>query len=211
MITPVADRNSTSNTSWHHRFLAMLPVIQRQARVAFAGLPAEERAEAIQEAIVTSLVAYLALLKRGKEALAYPTPLARYAVAHVRDGRTTGCRLNSHEPLSHYAMRKRGFVVDRLDKLGADAGVWQETLVEDKRCTPAEIAAVRLDFAAWLKTLPGRVRRIALMLATGETTGRTARRFGVSPGRISQLRAELARSWELFQSESTTAVVVPAA
>ncbi|MEX2140539.1 MAG: hypothetical protein WD894_14850 [Pirellulales bacterium] len=202
MIAPFADRNSISSTaSWHHRFLAMLPTIRRQVRLAFAGLPPEERAEAIQEAIVNSLVAHLALLKRGKEDLAYPTPLARYAVAHVRAGRTTGCRLNSHEPLSRYAMRKRGFFVERLDRLEADTDVWQETLVEDKRCTPAEVAAVRLDFAEWLKLLPTRDRRIAIRLATGETTRETARRFRISPGRISQLRIELAQNWAAFQGE----------
>jgi hypothetical protein len=32
--------------------------------------------------------------------------------------------------------------------------------VEDKRATPADIAACRIDFVSWLKLLPGQRRQI---------------------------------------------------
>jgi len=38
-------------------------------------------------------------------------------------------------------------------------------------------------------------------LAKGETTGKTARKFGLSEWRISQLRRELEESWSEFQGE----------
>jgi hypothetical protein len=74
-------------------------------------------------------------------------------------------------------------------------------LLEDRRCGPAEIAAARLDIDAWLRSLPRRTRKIATTLAKGESTGKTARMFGLSDGRISQFRRELRESWMAFQGE----------
>ncbi len=74
-------------------------------------------------------------------------------------------------------------------------------VVEEKRATPADVAACRLDFSAWLKLLPKRRRKIALALASGETTQGAAKKFGVTAARISQLRQWLRESWEAFQGE----------
>lgn len=190
---------------WHKGFLLILPAIRSYVRRAFAALPAEQRDEFVQEATVNALVAYRRLVERGKVELAYATPLARYAVAQTRAGRTIGNSLNSYEPLSHYAARKHGFIVVPLEGRHDADCEWQDVLVEDKRSGPAEVAATRLDFAAWLKTLPRRTRRIASTLALGETTQAAARQFGVSRGRISQIRLELQRSWHAFQGEGVTA------
>jgi len=63
---------------------------------------------------------------------------------------------------------------------------------------PSVIAAFRIDFAAWLDSLPERLRAIAESLGSGETTSATAQRFGVSSARISQLRDELEVLWWTF-------------
>jgi DNA-binding CsgD family transcriptional regulator len=81
----------------------------------------------------------------------------------------------------------------------AEGKGWEDLLVEDRRSTPAEIAACRLDFRAWLRGLTPRKRAIAVRLATGETTQEAAQRFEVSVGRVSQFRSELLRSWLAFQ------------
>jgi hypothetical protein len=52
--------------------------------------------------------------------------------------------------------------------------------VENKRATPADIAACRIDFTAWLRLLPTVRRKIALALASGETTCAAAKKFGVT-------------------------------
>jgi hypothetical protein len=78
---------------------------------------------------------------------------------------------------------------------------WQEMLVEDRRSRPADVAALRIDFGDWLRGLSRRVRKIAGLLASGETTGGVARLVGLTCGRISQLRRELERSWRVFQGE----------
>ncbi len=74
-------------------------------------------------------------------------------------------------------------------------------LVEDRRSTPADIAASRIDFEDWLSQLPRRQRAIAELLATGESTKLVARHFGVTPGRVSQLRQQLHGSWCAWQGE----------
>ena len=200
--------------AWHVEFLRMLPVIQESASVAFRHLPSEARQEAIQDVAVGVMVAFVRLVELGKRHLAYPTVLARYGIAQFRCGRRTtlravpGSRLNVRDVSSPYAQRKKKFVVARLDRFCAKQDVWREILVEDKRATPADIAAVRIDFADWLKSLSRRLRRIANLLATGESTAVAAMKFRVSPGRISQIRRELERSWRTFQGEETSSNAV---
>ncbi|WP_145284871.1 helix-turn-helix domain-containing protein [Pirellulimonas nuda] len=53
--------------------------------------------------------------------------------------------------------------------------------------------------------MPSKKRRVALTLAAGESTGDAARRFGVSPARISGLRRELAEGWRAFTAEPVAA------
>jgi hypothetical protein len=103
--------------------------------------------------------------------------------------------------LSAYTQRKQGFTVSRLDRADETESVWKEILIEDPSCTPAELAASRIDFDAWLRGLPRRRRRIAAALASGATTGDAARQFKLTSGRISQLRRELAENWRQFQGE----------
>ena len=192
-------------TAWHAGFLALLPDIRRQVRFAFRRLSGERREEAVQEALANALVAYRRLAELGKTELAFASPLARYAVRQVCGGRQIACPLNSGEILSRYAQRKGGFTVIRLHRPDETAGTWKELLVEDRSCTPAELAASRLDFDAWWRHLPRRNRRIAAELAAGSTTGETARRFGLTAGRISQLRRELAQNWREFTGEPAPA------
>ncbi len=51
---------------------------------------------------------------------------------------------------------------------------------------------------AWLRTLSKRNRQIARALAVGETTNAVAQQFGLSAGRISQLRNLFRAHWERF-------------
>jgi hypothetical protein len=110
-----------------------------------------------------------------------------------------GCKLNVNDVLSEYAQRCKGFTVESLDVFDDRKGGWREILVEDRTATPAGIAASRIDFQAWLRRLSRPQRRVAKVLASGERTMAAAKRFRLSPARISQLRGELRASWEEFQ------------
>ena len=179
-------------------FLQLLPAIVRHAKYAFRHLRGEARQDCIQETIANALVAFVALVRRGKMSLAYPTVLARYAVAQINDGRRVGNHLNVREMLSPYAQRLKRFHVDRLDHYDREEQEWTETIVEDKTAGPADIARTRIDFSEWLKSLKRRDRKVAEFLSLGNRTADAARKFRVSEGRISQLRRELARSWKDF-------------
>jgi DNA-binding NarL/FixJ family response regulator len=100
-----------------------------------------------------------------------------------------------------YAQYRKRFSMGRLDRYDPVEGCWREAVVEDYRTPVADQAWFRIDFPAWLKTLPRRDRKIAKALAEGHRTTDVARRFGLSMARISQLRRELYDSWQQFHSE----------
>jgi hypothetical protein len=94
--------------------------------------------------------------------------------------------------LSKSAQRRHGFGVLSLSRTDRSSTQWVERVVtQDRRATPAEVAATRIDFRSWLATLTKRRRLIAKALASGETTGGAAKRFTVTAGRISQVWQEL--------------------
>jgi hypothetical protein len=199
-----AHESKTAEPTWHAKFMEMLPSIRRTAQIAFGKVRPELRQELIQEVIANSLLAFTRLTKLGREDLAFPTPLARYAVAQARVGRRVGSRLRIGDVLSGYAQHQKDFHVERLDQFDEEENCWQEIVVEDKRATPAEIAACRIDFAEWIGRLSHRQRTIALTLAAGETTKDAATKFAVTPARISQLRRDFRMSWLAFHGESPT-------
>jgi hypothetical protein len=187
------------------RFLLLLPAIREQARFAFRHEPRERRQELVAEVVANCWVAFVRLVERGLIEVVYATPLAQFAIKQVRDGRRVGAKLNVRDVSSPYCQKAKGIILKRLDRFDEQDGEWQEVIVEDHHAGPAETAAARIDIAAWFASLPRRKRRIAQTLATGETTKTAARKFRVSPGRISQTRRELETAWQEFQGEAAFA------
>ncbi|MCC7424021.1 MAG: hypothetical protein IT428_27465 [Planctomycetaceae bacterium] len=192
-------------------FLKLLPAIRADVRFAFRQLMADAHEEATQEAVANAFVAYARLADQGRSHIAAATPLARFAVAQVRAGRMVGTRFNVRDVSSVSCCQRKGVQLERLDRWDERKECWQEALVEDRNCTPAELAASRIDFEDWLQTLPSRKRQIALKLAEGERTRDVARVFGLSPARISQLRSELHTAWEEFHQGLPTESEFPIA
>lgn len=186
--------------NWQTGFLSMLPTIRTHARISFRHLNPEARSEHIQAALCSAWNMYHRLAELDKLDLAYPTVLARFAVSQVKDHRKVGGKLNIQDVMSRYCQHKKHVSVERLDRFDRTTDEWLEIVVEDRRAGPAEVACVRLDFMAWLKSLPTRLRRIAKLLANGETTTAVARKFKLSAGRISQLRRKFYFSWLKFIS-----------
>ena len=116
----------------------MLPQIRRQALVAFRKQRSEAREELIQEVVANCYRAWVLLVRRGKESVAYATPLAQFAIRQVRDGRRVGGRQNAQDIMSPSASRLHGFTVERLDQRDPQTGIWNEQLVEDRRAGPAK-------------------------------------------------------------------------
>ena len=173
-----------------------MPAIVRQARHAFRGLPAEAREDAIQEVVANCLVAFVRLAELGKVELAYPSALARYAVAQFRAGRRVGNSWRLRDAYSAHGPSLQHIGSPRDQRHG-----WREQLVDSRAMSVPDLAAFRIDFPAWLATLTDRDRWVALQLGNGERTMDVASRFGLSCGRVSQLRHEMERSWHEFHGE----------
>jgi hypothetical protein len=186
------------------KFESILPAIRRCAAYAFRRVRRSLRADLIAEAIANAYVAFVRLIERGLAVLVYPTALARFAIRRVWDGRRVGVRRSAVDVMSEYAQVKCKFMVEPLQH-GSSSQPWEEQLLADRRATPADLAACKLDFCAWLRRLSPVKRRVALRLAVGDSTKDVAMQFRVSLSRISQLRRELEADWQAFQSQAAAA------
>ncbi len=191
----------------HRSFVAQLPRIDYVLRFAFRRLPRHRRDEAVADGRAAAWHAWAGLARRGRDPLAVgPTGIAANAARYVRRGRRlgTGCRATGTDVYERRAQAKTGFRLFSLDSTpGADetGASWQDWSAAGNRCTPADEACFRLDFAEWMGRLPERKRLAAGLLAEGHATGEVARRLGVTPGAVSQARAWLGASWRAFQGE----------
>jgi hypothetical protein len=84
-----------SAQAWHDAFMAMLPAIERTARVAFRRLDPEARADAVQAVVAYAITADVRLVELGRADVAYPTPLATFGIRQFRDG--AGWRRENHQ------------------------------------------------------------------------------------------------------------------
>ncbi len=201
MIAVSKPSRQTPNSQRDDQFVAMIPAIQRYARSAFRRLRPEVREDAVSAVVADAFFAFRRLVELGKHDVAYATPLARFAVRRYWTGRCA-CMPRGRDILSQKAQTTRGIIVERLDQFDEREQDWRLALVEDRRATPADTAAARIDVAAWLQSLPRRDHRVAETLSLGNTTSDAARQFRVSRARVSQLRRELQASWQAFQGES---------
>jgi hypothetical protein len=178
MIAPLKSELCASRIEpFHQQFLTMLPMIRRQAYIAFRGQRPEAQEEFVAEVIANAYCAYMRLVCRNKQTVAFPTPLAQFAIRQVRAGRRVGCSLNSNDLLSSWARKRHGLTIEQLDQSDNRSGAWHQLLVEDRQAGPAETAAARLDVAAWLGSLSKRQRRIAKTLAVLLTPSMQERPF----------------------------------
>ncbi len=186
----------------HHDFLEIQPVVERRARFAFRHLPFVEREEAMAEAVAAAFVSFVGLKARGKFPGAFPTTLAVFAVLHVRSGRHVGGGCRSADVSSFAAQRRRGF---RLHLIASNLTGWDEHFIDSAATSVLDQVRFKLDWAAFLKTLPLRHRRMVRALAQGHAANQVAEEFHVSPSRITQLRQHWQRLWRAFLGETTAA------
>ena len=132
--------------------------------------------------------------------------LASYAAKAVKSGRRVTGQEPDRDVLSPLAQMRRCFVVSTLPECGTLSGNPLAEALQDNTQTPVpDQVAFRLDFPAWLNTLSDRDRRVVEDLLASERTGAVARKHGLSPGRVSQLRREFRRRWQHFHHERAEA------
>jgi len=186
----------------HDRFLAILSRIRLHGCVYFRHLRPDRRQEAVAEMIALSWKWFVRLARRDKDASRFPTALASFAARAVRSGRRLCGQERSKDVLSSLAQQQHGFTLSSIpDGSTLSGNVFDEALRDNTQSPPAEQVAFRLDFPAWLLTLSDRDRRVIADLMLGERTLDVAEKYGMSAGRVSQLRREFMADWRRFIGE----------
>jgi len=195
--------SSRSAVPWQSRFLNVLPAVQTHAAIRFRHLRPQCRQEAIEEAIAAACVSYQVLAARGRLHAAHPGTLADYAVKHVRSGRHVGgSQERRRDLLSAVCQRDNGFTVQPLGPSADGSTGWRCLASGGRNTSVPDLAAFWIDFHCWVSLLGGRDRKIVAALASGERPTAVAQRFGISNGRVSQLRRRYEHDWQMFQREA---------
>jgi hypothetical protein len=182
----------------HVRFENWLPSLLRTARRAFRRLREQDLEEAEAATVAAAWSAWRGLLQRNRDPVEVGlSAVANFAVKYVKNGRNVGNVGKGRSRLdlgSHRAQRITGCKVINLNEAG-----WLTCPKKNGSWTPAEAASFKIDFESWLGTLTERRRQTAMMLAAGHKTGEVARSIGISAPAVSQARAALEQSWNVFQ------------
>lgn len=184
------------------KFESFLPALTQQFRRATRFIPLrEDREEATQEMIALAFSYYQSLVDRDKTDSVFSTPLGDFAIRSFFAGRrVTG--MSSTDITSPRCQKLDRAEVIRLEYRSKTDNKLKEINVYDKYHKPSTIAGFKIDFEAWIDTLDDKKKEILFTILEGYSTGELSKRFGVSPGRISQLRHELAASWKTFVADS---------
>jgi hypothetical protein len=173
-------------------FLQILPRVEVHAGVVFRRIRCgQARQDAVAETVALAFKFFLAALARGKDPLAFPSAIATFAARQVRCGRRL-CGTRTGDVGSVAAAIRHGVWADNVLDGHQDA-------LADNTVTPIpDQVAFRLDFPAWLGTRTQRDREMVGALMAGGRTKDVAERFGLTEGRVSQLRQEFRQDWERF-------------
>jgi hypothetical protein len=195
-------------TSLHARFLTLLPRIETHARINFRYIRcADLRADRIAETNALAWKWFLKLEERGKDATQFVSAIATFAAKAVKSGRRLAGMEKAKDVMNRHTQQRHDLAVQRLpDTATMDGNALSEALTDNTVTPPPDAAAFRVDFPRWLGSLPDRDCRLAQELMIGERTLCAARRFRMSPGRVSQLRREYCEDWARFHGETVAAV-----
>jgi hypothetical protein len=195
------------------RFLAILPRIERYARFHSQAIRcAVKKADFVAEAVAVCWRWFVRLAERGKDGATFVSAMASLAARHVKAGRGLCGQERGRDVLSYAAQRRHGFRVKALPtttrrfEAANDGGLVEqqydlfEDRLRDNTHTPVpDQAAFRIDWPAFLATLSGRDRRLAGYLSVGHSAKAAAAKFGLSPGRVTQLRQQWCRDWRALE------------
>ena len=196
--------------SWQQSFLQVLPAVETHAKIQFRRLGAQRREEAIQETIAAACVIYQLAAVQGKLNVVRPGSLADFAVKHVRGGRHVGGHQDgARDVMSPVFQRRHDVEVVSYDRDRFPANLrngtdgWRQVVLADRKVPVPDLAAFRVDFGQWFQMRSRRDRSIISALIAGEQPSAVADRFGISRGRVSQLRRRYEQEWLNFQGEAS--------
>jgi hypothetical protein len=182
-------------------FVEILPRIEAHGRFYFRWKNPSSQEECIAEMVALSWKWFLRLFHRGKDPTQFVSALATFAARAVNSGRRLCGHEQAKDVLSSLAQRQYDFTVVKLpDNSPLSTNPLAEALHDNTQTPPDEQAAFRIDFPEWLSSLGDRDRRVVEALMVGERTFDVAQRYGLTPSRVSQLRAQFHDDWQQFCS-----------
>ena len=168
---------------WQDRFQArLLPLVRDTARRMIAKVPRRFRADYVDDCEHVAWMHLMGLILSGQDPAAIGWPqIAAVVCRHVR-----------HRPVQR--VRR---TIDALSYAVPVDELHENVFIspEDRRTTPAEKVAHKIDSRNWIASLTDRDRILVEGLIMGNTAGEMADFLGVSPGRVSQMRRRLAVSY----------------
>ncbi len=194
-------------------FLSIVPIVERHGQIYFRYLKCrDQKADRIAEMVALCWKWFVRLAEKGKDATQFPTVLASFAARAVRCGRKVAGMNKATDVMNEITQQQHCFLVGSLPSSTCTSyenlyaavdgqrhlDAFEERLKDNTQTPVPEQVAFRCDFPSWLTTRTERDRRIIEQMAQNERTTTLANRFGVSKGRISQLRREYQDDWQRF-------------
>jgi DNA-directed RNA polymerase specialized sigma24 family protein len=199
MSTTVPVCPSPSLATLHGCFQELLPHLRGYTGKSFHFLEnRHDREDAVAETVALCWAWYARLASRGKDAGAFVRTLARYAVKHVKGGRRSCGAVNTRDVLTPEARRRRGFEVLALPTDTREFSAWEEALQDNTQTPVPEQVVFQVDFGKWRAGRSERDRRLVDDLMLGERTLDLSSKYGLTAGRISQMRREFHQDWTRF-------------
>ncbi len=186
------------------RFEAVLPRIVRHARVMFRHVKCwHTKQDKLQEVRSLCWKWVRQLHQRGQQWWLYVSRIADYACRAVKSGRKVAGMLKAKDVLNEITQARKGFYVGKLPDYSTEtSNPLAEALADNTRSEVPEQVAFRIDFPRWRSSYDDRRRCIMDALAVGERTKDVAEEFGLSYGRVSQLRRQFMQDWDRFTGDN---------
>lgn len=208
-----SSNNAPRSNSLHTTFLGLVPRIENHARIYFAYIRcADGREDKVAETVALAWRWYVRLARRGKDVTQFTMAFIFLVARAVKSGRRLCGQERAKDVMNPFTQRRHGFAVESLPLStrmpfervygGGNSqrkqNVIEERLHDNTVTPPPDQAAFRIDFPAWLESLTSRERRMIRAMMLNERTSDLAKKFEVSPARISQLRRQFHDDWHRF-------------
>jgi hypothetical protein len=217
----IASLNSQPNgplAALQGKFLTLLPKIERCARFRFRHITCTaQRTDRIAETVGLCWKWFVRLAERGRDAAEFVTTLVALAVRAVNSGRRVCKQESAVDVMSNVAQHRHGFKVESLpistrrsqESINSlvrgqeELDAYEERLQDNTVTPPPDAAAFRIDFPRFLGDMPERDCALAMFLSLGHSAKAAARKFGLSPGRVTQLRQRWHEDWHRSEDAAT--------
>ena len=176
----------------------ILPILNRTVPRVVNATDSEDPEELVQDTIATAAEMLQSLEKAGRKIPA--RSVAFYSIQRAKSGRRA-YQSGASDPLSPVFRTRNTSAIVPIDAPISSAGEGSRTMqdfiasgIED----PSETALRRIDWESFLGTLASRERQILSCIADGWRNMDIAKRFNVTPARITQLKREIASRIKQF-------------